>query len=113
MAKFMHQMVMKVIRVVIQVAHYIALNYDEVSIVDNQSWLFVYYYMVENWVRIPILICLERVVAHSRNDNLTNVIMEALMIDEGLPLNQTAQKFICFGVDGVNVFQGTKTSFTN
>jgi hypothetical protein len=64
MAKFMHQMLMKVIRVVIQVAHYVALNYDEVSIIDNQSWLFVYYYMVENWARILILICLERVVAH-------------------------------------------------
>ncbi len=60
----MHQMLMKVIRVVIQVAHYVALNYDEVSIIDNQSWLFVYYYMVENWARILILICLERVVAH-------------------------------------------------
>jgi hypothetical protein len=57
-------MLMKVIRVVIQVAHYVALNYDEVSIIDNQSWLFVYYYMVENWARILILICLERVVAH-------------------------------------------------
>jgi hypothetical protein len=76
---------MKVTRVVIQVAHYIALNYDEVSTIDNQSWLFVYYYIVENWVRIPILICLERVVAHSRSDNLTKVIMEALMIDGGLP----------------------------
>jgi hypothetical protein len=64
MAKFMHQMLMKVIRVVIQVAHYVAFNYDEVSIIDNQTWLFVYYYMVENWVRILILICLERVVAH-------------------------------------------------
>ncbi len=81
----MHQVVMKVTRVVIQVAHYIALNYDEVSTIDNQSWLFVYYYIVENWVRIPILICLERVVAHSRSDNLTKVIMEALMIDGGLP----------------------------
>ncbi len=81
----MHQMVMKVTRVVIQVAYYVALNCDEVSTVDNQSWLFVYYYMVENWVRIPILICLEKVVAHSRSDNLTKVIMEALMIDGGLP----------------------------
>jgi hypothetical protein len=85
MAKFIHQVVMKVIRVVIQVAHYVAPNYDEVSIVDNQSWLSIYYYMVERWVRIPILICLEKVVAHSKSDNLTKVNLEALMINKGLP----------------------------
>jgi len=85
MAKFMHQVVMKVIKVVIQVAHYVAPNYDEVSTIDNQSWLSIYYNMVENWVRIPILICLEKVVAHSKSDNLTKVNMEALMINGGLP----------------------------
>jgi len=35
MAEFMHQAVMKVIRVVVQVAHYIVLRYDEVSTIDN------------------------------------------------------------------------------
>jgi hypothetical protein len=75
MEKFMHQVVMKVIRVIIQVAHYVAPNYDEVSIVDNQSCLFFHCYVVENLVRIPILIFLDRVVASSRNDNLSKVIM--------------------------------------
>jgi hypothetical protein len=37
MAKFIHQVVMKATRVTIQVAHYIALNCDEILIVDNQS----------------------------------------------------------------------------
>ncbi len=100
----MHQIVMKAIRVVVQVAHYIALSCDEVSIIDNQSWLFFHYYVVQNLVRIPILISLDRVVVGSGNDNLTKVIMEAFMIGESLPRNQIAQKFICFGADGVNVF---------
>jgi hypothetical protein len=34
--------------------------------------------------------------------------MEVLMIGGGLPINQIVLKFICFGVDGVNVFQSTK-----
>jgi hypothetical protein len=33
--KFMHQVVMRVTRVVVQVAHYIALRYDEVSTINN------------------------------------------------------------------------------
>jgi len=38
------------------------------------------------------------------SDNLTKVIMETLTIDGGLLRYQIAQKPICFGVDGVNVF---------
>jgi hypothetical protein len=34
--------------------------------------------------------------------------MEMLTNGGGLSKDQNAQKFICFGVDGVNVFQGTK-----
>jgi len=43
--------------------------------------------VVENWVRIPILISLDKVVTILQvhgSDNVTKVIMEALMIGEGL-----------------------------
>jgi hypothetical protein len=66
---------MRATRATVQVAHYVVLSYDEVSIVDNQSCLFFHCYVVENLVRIPILIFLDRVVASSRNDNLSKVIM--------------------------------------
>jgi hypothetical protein len=35
---------------------------------------------------------------------MTNVIMEFLMIGDGLLREQIAQKFILFRIDGVNVF---------
>jgi hypothetical protein len=75
----------KATRVVVQVAHYIVLSFDEVFIVDNQSWLFVHYYVVQNWVGIPIIISLDRMVVGSWSDKLTKVIMEALVIGGGLP----------------------------
>jgi len=65
----MHQEVMHATRM--KVAHYVALNYDEVFTLDNQSWLFVHYYVVENWVRILILISLDWVVEGSWSNNLT------------------------------------------
>ncbi len=49
----------------------------------------------------------------SSSDNLTKVIMEALTIGGGLLKYQIAQKLICFGVDGVNVFKGTKMVLQN
>jgi hypothetical protein len=38
--------------------------------------------------------------------------MEALTIGGGLQKYQVAQKFIYFGVDGVNIFKGTKNGVT-
>jgi hypothetical protein len=104
MAKFMHQEVLRATRVEVGVVHYVAISRDEVSIVDNQSWLFVPYYIMQNYVRIPILISLDRMVEKLGIDNLTKVIMEALMIGGGFPRDQIAQKLICFGANGVNVF---------
>jgi hypothetical protein len=85
MVEFMHQVVMSATRTTIQATHYVVLSYDEVSTVDNQSWLSIHCYVAWNWVKIPILISLDRVVASSRSDNLIEVIMEALMISGGLP----------------------------
>jgi hypothetical protein len=72
--------VMRAIRIVVQAAHYVVLSCNEVSIVDNQSCLSLHYYVLENLVRIPILIFLDRVVANSRSDNLSKVTMEIPMI---------------------------------
>jgi hypothetical protein len=65
MSKFMCQAVMKVIRVTIQASHYIVLHCDEVSIIHNQSWLSIHYYVVQIWVRILILLSLNKMVVGS------------------------------------------------
>jgi hypothetical protein len=62
---------------------------------------------VWNWVKIPIVIFLDKVVVGSRSDNLIKVIMEAIMINGGLPQNWITQKLICFGSYSVNIFQWT------
>jgi len=45
MVEFMHQEVM---RAIVGVVQYVALNCDEVFTIDNQSWLFVHYDVVHN-----------------------------------------------------------------
>jgi len=94
------------------VACYVAFSCDEVFTMDNQSWLFVQCYLMQNWVRILILISLDPIIEGSGSDNLTKVIMEALMIGGGVATDQIVQKLICFGANGVNVFQSTKNGVT-
>jgi hypothetical protein len=104
MAKFMHQEVLRVTRATMQATHYTAFTCDEVSIMDNQTWLSVHCCVMHNWVRIPICISLDKLVKGLSIDNLIKVIVEAFMINGDLPKYQIAQKFICFGANGVNVF---------
>jgi imidazole glycerol phosphate synthase subunit HisF len=66
--------------------------------------LYYAFTLVQNQVRIPIIISLDIVLEGSSNDNLTKVIMETLTIGGGLLRNHNAQKLICFGANGVNVF---------
>jgi hypothetical protein len=54
-----------------------------------------------------MLFSLQRVVDGARVDNLTIVIMEALQ-KRGLNPTFVFQKLLCFGVNGINTFQGTK-----
>jgi hypothetical protein len=45
----------------IQTTNYIFVSCDEAIDIDNQSWIFVHGYVVEDFKRIPILLNLEQV----------------------------------------------------
>ncbi len=66
-----------------------------------------------NYIGIPIFIYLDWMVTRLKNDTLTKVIMEMLIISGGLPYYQVAQKLICFQTYGIKVFQGTRIGVTN
>ncbi len=53
---------------------YVVLSCDEMHIVENQSWLLIHYYVVQNWVRIPIFTSLDIVIEGLGSDYLTKVI---------------------------------------
>jgi hypothetical protein len=46
METFMHQEVLKATKATMGVVHYMALGCDEVSTMDNQSWLATQYYIM-------------------------------------------------------------------
>jgi hypothetical protein len=49
---------------------YLSLTCNEISRINNQSWLLVDDYVVQNWLRILIVLFLEHVVARSSVDNV-------------------------------------------
>ncbi len=63
MATTLHNVVLKQIKSLIQQARYISINCDhEVTMLDDQSWIYVHAYVVENWHMVPILFNYERIV---------------------------------------------------
>jgi hypothetical protein len=72
----------------------------------------VHAYVIDCWIRLPILVFIERVIDGSSFNNLTEVVMVTLLKGEGLMEENMSKKFLCFGANGVNVFEGGKTRVT-
>jgi hypothetical protein len=74
----MHKQVIKKVKEVITSSKYLALSCDEVTTIDNQSWISIHSYIGQDWCRILVFISLEQVIEGGGVDNLTKVIMGVL-----------------------------------
>jgi hypothetical protein len=108
MAKFMFVQVTNVILTKVYVANYVVLTSNEVNTMDYGSWISIHAYAMQYWMRVPMLISLQRVIDGVGANNLTIVIMEALQKGGGLSYVSITHKLLCFGANGVITFQGTK-----
>jgi hypothetical protein len=59
-------------------------NVDEVTTIDNQSWISLHAHVMRAWKRIFILFTLQHVVKGGNTDNLTPIIAQALMQEGSL-----------------------------
>jgi hypothetical protein len=96
----------------IGVAHYFAVTVDEVTTVDNGSYLSVHVYVVQDWVRIPFLVSLQRVECPPNAENLTKLIVDSVIVGTGVDLETVAKKLLSFGADGASTLQGNRSGVT-
>lgn len=111
MAEIMHAQINLKMMEVIKHAQFFAVTCDEVTSVDNASWIAIHIYTQQNWVREPMLLSLQPVL-DARAPTLTGVISEALRVRGGLSREEIATRFVAFGADGASVFQGVRTGVT-
>jgi hypothetical protein len=78
MVECMHKQVIKRVKEVIANSKYLALSCDEVTTVDNRSWISIYSYIAQDRCCILVLIYLEWVIEGGGVDNQTKVIMGVL-----------------------------------
>lgn len=112
MAGYMYKQVIEEMRRLIGAARYLAVTVDEVTAVDNSSYLSVHAYIVQDWVRVPLLVSLQRVECTPNAENLTSLIMEAVANGGGLDSEMIAKKLLSFGADGASALQGQRSGVT-
>jgi hypothetical protein len=73
---------------------------------DQQSWVSIHAYVVENWQWIPSLLSLQWMVNGATFDNLIHILVVFMVFFGDLNQNTIASKLITFKPNGVSVFQG-------
>jgi len=59
----------------IQCTKFITCSCDKVTTINNDSWIFVHFYMVQSWTKVPNLLFVECIVDGLGSNNLIEVIM--------------------------------------
>jgi len=65
----MYKVVLEEIKKLVQKARFLAVTVDEVTAVDIVLYLSVHYYVVQDWVRIPLLVSLEYTMTTDLEEN--------------------------------------------
>jgi hypothetical protein len=89
-------------------ANFLSISADEVTSVDNTSWLSLHVYACQSWKRVPILLSLQRMVDGGGTDAVREMITSSLKFHGGLLESQIAKKLVSVGTDGVSTFQGSR-----
>jgi hypothetical protein len=80
------------------------LSCDEVISIDNQSWLSIDAYTIQNWTKVPMLLSLKHLMDGFNVTSLIIMIMQAIFVFQ--TLISFSQNYCLFSFNGVNAFQG-------
>lgn len=88
----MHNIVFIATKMAIHAAMYFFIICNEMMMIDNESWINIHTYLVEGFKCIPILLNLERLVNDGIVENITNVILNSMMVNGGLTMEDINNK---------------------
>jgi hypothetical protein len=99
-------------KAVIQEARYFSLSTGEVMARGGESWLSMHLYVSLDFKLVSILLALVRLVDGNGADALKETMYSQLCFHSRLEKKQIGERLVCFGVDGVSVFQGSRNGVT-
>ena len=95
-------------------ASYIVVACKKSTDVDNNSWLCLHVYVMENWARKPLLLTLQKLDSNGYTSDLFLGVIIGILSHHGkMEANQIVAKLICFGADGMSSFHHCKNGVSN
>lgn len=73
MGEYIDAQVLKALKVIVMGTQCLLIIYNEMMFNDNQQWLLVHVYVVENWMHIPLLLLMTQVIGGSNVDGSNGV----------------------------------------
>jgi hypothetical protein len=104
MAHYMHLSILVAITKALQAARVISITANEVTGIDNTQWLSVHVYVVQNFVRVPLLLHLSHIIDGCKSNYILGLITTALMGEGGMSREEVAAKLVSCGFDGASIF---------
>ena len=89
-------------------ATYLWPSLDEVTTIDNTSWIFMRIYMVNDHIRYSSLLGIHKMTKSSTTKNIYELVIASLKEIGGMDHSMIAKKLVCVGVDGASVMQGQR-----
>lgn len=87
-------------------ARFLSLSLDEVTTIDNTSWICMNIYMVNDHIRHSYLLGINKMRKSSTIENIYEVVLNSLKESGGMDHLMITKKMICVKADGASVMQG-------
>ena len=89
-------------------ATFLSLSLDEVTAIDNTSWICMSIYMVNDHIRHSYLLGIHKMSNSSIAENIYELVIKSLKEIGGMDGLMITKKLVCVGADGAAVMQGQR-----
>jgi hypothetical protein len=107
-AKYLAQVEKDDMKEKIASARFVSLSLDEVTAIDNTSWICMSIYMVNDHIRHSYLLGVHKMMENSTAENIYELVNNSLKESGGMDPLMIAKKLVCVGADGASVMQGQR-----
>ena len=89
-------------------ARFFSLSLDEVTSIDNTSWVCMSIYMVNGHIRHSYLLGIQKMKKSSTARNIYELVIDPLKEIGGTDDLMIAKNLVCVGADGASIMQGQR-----
>ena len=87
-------------------ATFLSLYLDEVTAIDNTSWICMSIYMINDHIMHSYLLGIHKMTKISTAENIYELVIDSLKEIGGMDHSMIAKKLVCVGADGALVMRG-------